>query len=64
MIPGLPAAGSMIVKRLMFSQPPPFGITWMRTLSPGTISVCTIGGVLSFVLVRAENGLSTIEARR
>ena len=54
----------MIVKRLMFSQPPPFGITCRRSWSPGTISVCTIGGVLFFVFVRAENGRSTIDARR
>ena len=63
-MPCLPAEGSMMVKRLMFSQPPPLGMTRMWSLSPGTISVWTTAGVLFFVLLRSENGFSTMEARR
>src|SRR5581483_7568007 len=63
-MPSLPRPGSITWNFVMFSQPPPFGTTVRRSLSPGTISVWITAGVLFFVLTRAENGRSTIDARR
>ena len=62
-IPVRPSPGRSMAKRDMFSQPKPLGITWMRSVSPGTISVWITAGVLSRVFLRPPAGSATIEAR-
>ena len=45
-------------------KPPPFAATITSTVSPATISMCTMAGVLSLVLVRLPAGSDNTEARR
>ena len=47
----------------LFSDPPPLAETWTSTLSPATISVVSIAGVLSPEFFRAPNGSTTTDAR-
>ena len=58
-MPCKPADGLNIRIWLMFSLPKPFGPTVIFTLSPGTISVYSIAGVLSPVLPRRTGSLTT-----
>ena len=57
------AAGARLVKRDLFSDPPPFAATVTVTASPATISAWTTAGVLSPVLRRSPSGSRTMEAR-
>ena len=63
-MPSRPWPGRRIVMRLMFSQPPPLGMTLTLNASPGTRSTWMTAGVLSPVFLRAENGCVTIDFRR
>ncbi len=49
---------------LMFSLPNPLESAVIFNFSPGTMVVWMTAGVLSFVLILAENGLSTTDLRR
>ena len=40
-MPSSPCAGLSMLRLLMFSAPPPLGISQIRTLSPGTICSVT-----------------------
>ncbi len=62
--PCLPCEGFSMPMALMFSAPPPLGATITRTLSPGTIRVCSMAGVLSPVFLRAPMGSATADLRR
>ena len=62
--PSQPCEGLSIARLLMFSAPPPLAISVRRTLSPGTMPVCRMAGVLSLVLRRACAGSSATDLRR
>ncbi len=63
-MPAQPCAGLSMFSELMFSAPPPLAIIVSRTLSPGTMLVCRMAGVLSLVLRRAWPGSSATDLRR
>src|SRR6202035_2882367 len=56
--------GFRTVKLDLFSEPAPLAASVTSTPSPDTISTYVTAGVLSPVFLRANNGSSTIEARR
>src|SRR5450759_3879645 len=56
-MPFHPCEGLSILRLLMFSAPPPLAIIVRRTLSPGTMLVWMIAGVLSLVLRRVSAGV-------
>ncbi len=60
----VPSAGGSMASRLMFSLPNPLESAVIFNFSPGTMVVWITAGVLSFVLILAENGLSTTDLRR
>ena len=47
----------------LFSEPPPLAATVTSTVLPGTSSVWTTAGVLSFVSLRVKMGSDRMEAR-
>ena len=57
------AAGVNIFIFVMFSEPKPLGATVIFTLSPGTIEVYRMHGVLSLVFSR-RSGSPTTDRRR
>ncbi len=63
-MPSAPCAGLSMFRLLMFSAPPPLGITAIQTLSPGTMRVWMMAGVLSLVLMRSWPGCMTDDLRR
>ena len=64
MTPCRPCDGVSMPMALMFSVPPPLGTTTILTLSPGTMRVCIMAGVLSPVFSRAPMGSATTDLRR
>ena len=64
MTPSRPLEGGIMASRLMFSLPNPLESAVIFNFAPGTIVVWITAGVLSFVLILAENGLSTTDLRR
>ncbi len=64
LMPAQPCDGLSMLRLLMFSAPPPLAIITRRTLSPGTMEVWMIAGVLSLVLRRACAGSSAADLRR
>ena len=57
------APGLSVVKRALFSEPPPLAAMVSSIVRPGTSSTWTIAGVLSRVLTRENKGSATIEGR-
>ena len=62
--PSTPSAGTSIFKIDLFSLPKPFGATVILILSPGTICVFMIAGVLFVVFLRSNKGSATTDFRR
>jgi len=58
-MPCFPSYGLSIANLLAFSEPPPLGVTVSVILSPSTICVWIIAGVLVFVFVRSTHECRT-----